>query len=42
MLIGLILGWVRRRSGSTFVSMIAHSVFNLALGVGTLFAAMMA
>jgi uncharacterized protein len=39
LIIGLILGWVRWRSGSTFASMIAHSVSNLALTLGTLIAA---
>ena len=42
LVIGLILGWVRWRSGSTFASMIAHSVWNLTLQVGTVIAATMA
>lgn len=42
LVIGLILGWVRWRSGSTLASMIAHSIFNLSLTVGTVIAAAMA
>lgn len=36
---GLILGWVRWRSGSTLASMVAHSITNLALTVETVIAA---
>jgi hypothetical protein len=39
LLIGLILGWVRWRARSTVASMIAHSVSNIALQVGTVIAA---
>jgi hypothetical protein len=35
---GLALGWVRRRSRSTIASMLAHSVSNVALTVGTVLA----
>ncbi len=41
-IIGLILGWIRWRSGSTFASMIAHSVSNISLTLGTAIAASLA
>jgi membrane protease YdiL (CAAX protease family) len=38
LIFGLAFGWIRRRSGSTIASMLAHSVANVALNVGTVLA----
>jgi hypothetical protein len=42
LIFGLAFGWLRRRSGSTFASMLAHSVANVALNVGTVLAVIFA
>ena len=38
-IVGLVLGWIRWRSGSTVASMIGHSLSNLCLPVGAMLAA---